>query len=97
MKLLPGQRLTVEFDDHSEDAGELIRFQVHGRLVSRSRTQLVIDSWEYADLRQPYDSNEKRWTIARSAVQSIERLCPTETWVRKTRGKTKKRKGQRKR
>lgn len=77
MSLRRGWIVAVEFSDHIERGSRCPRFVVYGRLAGISRTELMIDSWDYKDVGKPYDSiNETRHTIVRGAVHKITRLVP---------------------
>jgi len=73
-----GQIVAVTFLDHSEDHSEPITFTVYGRAARNTRTHVCVDSWEYTDQEAPYDTNEKRFSIVRTAISGIEVLkdCP---------------------
>jgi uncharacterized protein YifN (PemK superfamily) len=64
-----GDIVECRFDDHVEDAGDVLDFIVWGRVEQVTRTKLVILSWAYADGTSRNDCNEKRWCIVRKAVQ----------------------------
>lgn len=68
MKL--GDIVEIEFRDHAEGDTTLV-FCVWGRLVKRTRTDLVIAVWDYSvpgRRRDLADPNVATYTIARDAV-----------------------------
>lgn len=71
-----GQVYEVTFLDHVEGGDEPIEFVVYGRLVDARSRSLTIDSWAYADLMLPFDSNVVRYTIVRSSVTKLVRMEP---------------------
>ncbi len=75
-----GQLIAVTFMDHSEDHDEPILFTVYGRVSKNARGHICIDCWEYANQDEPYDDNEKRFTIVKRAIQHLEVLkdCPAK-------------------
>lgn len=69
-----GHIVAVDFSDHVEGGSKPIRFVVYGRVACITRSAVVVDSWEYRDLKHPHDRNETRYTIVRSAIHKITRL-----------------------
>ena len=74
MKYRKGQVVSIRFLDHCEDGSKPIEFIVYGRIGKVCKNCVCVDSWEYANTKQPYDTNEKRFTILRSAVLEVKRL-----------------------
>lgn len=71
-----GDIVEIEFRDHAQ-GDETIVFCVWGRLVKRTRTDLVVAVWDYstpARRRNLSDSNIEKFTIARDAVISYRVL-----------------------
>jgi hypothetical protein len=63
-----GDVVEIEFRDHAQ-GDETIVFCVWGRLIKRSRTDLVVAVWDYSTApkrRHPDDSNVEKFTIALS-------------------------------
>lgn len=69
-----GSLVTIHFVDHAEDSSHPIKFMVHGRIAKKNRKEIAIDCWEYANLRKPYDSNEKRFAVVRRCISDIYEL-----------------------
>lgn len=71
-----GDIVEIEFRDHAQ-GDETIVFCVWGRLVKRTRTDLVVAVWDYstpARRRNLADCNIEKFTIARDAVISYRVL-----------------------
>lgn len=68
-----GDVVEIEFRDHAQGP-ETIVFLVWGRLVKRSKTDLVIAVWDYVSPPKrrslANDPNVETYTIARDAVIS---------------------------
>ena len=74
-KLAVGDVVAVEFLDHVEDGGDPLAFIVWGRLAKITKKHYEVVSWAYADVTTPaVETNEKRWTLVRSAVSRITKL-----------------------
>jgi len=72
-----GDIVEIEFRDHAQ-GHETIVFLVWGRLVKRTKTDLVIAVWDYAapPRRRSFanDPNVETFTLARDAVISYRIL-----------------------
>ena len=68
MKYKIGSIMALTLDDHAEDSNSVISVTVYGRVAKSDRRTVSLDSWEYTDTSLPYDTNEKRWTVLKSAV-----------------------------
>jgi hypothetical protein len=67
-----GDIVEIEFRDHAQGDATIV-FCVWGRLVKRSRTDLVIAVWDYSTpprRRNGSDPNVEVYTIARDAILS---------------------------
>jgi len=64
-----GDIVEVRFMDHCEDSRELMPTIVWGKVSTRSRTTLVVCSWD-AD----GDHNRKLWAIDRRTIDAIRVL-----------------------
>lgn len=81
MVIRRGQIVQVVFLDHCEGGGVPLEFVVFGRLLSIDKTSLTVAGWTYANHKakqDPTDPNIKCWTILRSTVKSLDRLCQKE-------------------
>jgi len=66
-----GDDVRIDFIDHAEDTDDVIRFSVHGRIVSITEAKITVDCWHYAKGRYAYDDNIKRYSISRGSIERI--------------------------
>ena len=74
MKYKIGSIMALVLDDHVEDGNAPISITVYGRIAKHDKLSVSIDSWEYSDTSVPYDSNEKRFTVLKSAIRKAKVL-----------------------
>ena len=60
--------------DHVQGGKRPMRCTVYGKLASISRKALVVDCWIPDGSKDIKDRNTERFTIVRSAVESVTRL-----------------------
>jgi hypothetical protein len=68
----PGDIVEIEFRDHAQ-GDETIVFCVYGRVIKRTRVDVTIGVWVYADAKYKpaaNDPNVDTYTIARDAIIS---------------------------
>jgi len=85
-----GDVIRVVFDDHGEGEGQIV-FEYFGRVLKKTRRDLVIGCWLYADDPMEIDENSVTYIILRSAILQIQILTPAEVqWqANKTKGKSR--------
>jgi hypothetical protein len=66
-----GDVVRIVFDDHGEGS-DIFVFEVYGRVIKKSRRDIVVASWTYADVNEPVDHNCHTFIIIRSAIKEIE-------------------------
>ena len=74
MKYPIGSIMALTLDDHVEDGNAPISITVYGRIAKHDKLSVSIDCWEYTDVKVPYDANEKRFTVLKSAIRKAKRL-----------------------
>ena len=74
MKYKIGSIMALVLDDHSEDSNAPISMTVYGRIAKVDKLNVSIDAWEYTDTQVPYDTNEKRFTVVKSAIRKAKVL-----------------------
>ena len=67
----PGAVVAIRFLDHCHGGDRPIEFVVYGRLVSKDRKHLTVDSWEYDNRETQHDDNEERFSIVRSTITGL--------------------------
>lgn len=72
-----GDIVRVVFDDHGEGEGQIV-FEYFGRVLKKTRRDLVIGCWLYADDPMELDENSVTYIILRSAIKQIQILTPSE-------------------
>lgn len=70
----PGDRVEVEFDDHSQESEGTIHFIVIGVVLHRDRKSIRIGNWVYADPLETEDGNCGWYDLATGAVREIRQL-----------------------
>lgn len=67
----PGDEIRLLIFDHHQNAEQLIKFYVYGRVHTVTPKSITLDSWAHEDpdniKREPGD-NIELWTIIRSAI-----------------------------
>ena len=70
----PGDIVEVLFLDHVSHGQKPMPFYVYGRLISMTRTAIVVACWAHKDKKAKCDHNTHVYTIVRSAIKEIHRL-----------------------
>ena len=71
-----GDVVAITFCDHCQGGRELLRFTVYGRVAHIENSFISVNCWEYAADPDADDDNVDCYTIARAAIETVQRLAP---------------------
>jgi len=73
--------VAVTFLDHAR-GDESIQFTVYGRVVSQTKSDLIVAVWAYSDHRYKPAANDPNvhcYTIVKAAIVALTKLKPAHT------------------
>lgn len=70
----PGDRVEVDFIDHSQESEGVLDFTVHGVVMKKDKQSIRIGNWVYTDPTEEPDSNCGWYDLAVGAIKEVRKL-----------------------